>query len=233
MHTVIRLPQELVDTILEHLWHTTTYAFSVVSHNAVVVTPTSTDSSQGLYHIAVYTNVFKAQTPVTVIRRGSSEDSPIVAETMLNGHAADGKITFGGQTKKLNKAVKWKYKVFKNDRVSEMRWTFSEQKLVWKLVQSGEDMLYECSTLGGGWRSSRTHVATMRLSKHYDGRQAAELTIDVPESEITSDLLDHMIVSSLVFQRGQDDGKRLKEESKAMKVAVNVLSTVMTGVPSF
>ena len=41
-------------------------------------------------------------------------------------------------------------------------------------------------------------------------RTEEELTLDVSLAELGEEVLDHVIVSSLVFQRGQDDGERAR-----------------------
>ena len=61
-------------------------------------------------------------------------------------------------------------------------------------------------------------------------RREQELTLLASDDSLTDEVLDHIMISSLVFLRGQEDGERRKEHSKLKKSAekFETLVTIMS-----
>lgn len=183
------------------------YSFSQLTTNSMqLVPPPQAPDSRSLYHISVHMNLFKPQSFITVLRRGSSESGPYAGEFEHGPYERINRVVVGSTAKPLNEVIMLKARHLHRveQKWNTLKWTFNNVVFHWEPDTSlGTRIVlhYKCLLRDKQGRTVLAHLATYQPSNYLTAREGIPAMPSLVVEQPGVDLIDHIVLSLLVLQR--------------------------------
>lgn len=181
----------------ETIFEPVTFIFSQASHNAMLLSPLSdTPGNLPLFLISVDLNCFNPSANITKIRRGGSEDAPVISTFEMGASSGFSFVTIRGQRRAFHQVLSKAM-----DYNSKHGWHFDPSNplvFIWR----GEELT--CSTTNGvkaKYAPLKT-LAIFRSQSLYRATGRTTATIEIwPEAYNNRALLTQAITGALILER--------------------------------
>lgn len=171
-----------------------TYVFSPLGGNAMtLLPPVDSADTRPLYNISVAMNVFVPTSYITTVRRGGSEDGPIVGDFEMGISNKASTVFIRDKECTVHEALQ--PKTFKSDVLT---WTLTNKELLWDIT--GDTKLYTCFSVEKGvtGRVALARFLPNRSLRLPDARHRTQMLEVTPAGQ---EFMDDIVLSVLIIER--------------------------------